>query len=46
MNFFQGKLGMGPRQFRARAAEIGDRSGWTDTPADKARKAKVIQSVK
>lgn len=33
-------LGLGPRTFRARGApEKGaDRSGWTDTPADKARK--------
>lgn len=27
-------FGLGPRTFRAKAAEIGDRSGWTDTPAD------------
>lgn len=33
-------LGLGPRSFRARGApEKGaDRSMWTDTPADKARK--------
>lgn len=33
-------LGLGPRTFRARGApEKGaDRSAWTDTPADKARK--------
>ena len=33
--------GLGPRTFRTRAAEIGDRSVWTDTPSDKARKAQV-----
>ncbi|XP_035693737.1 GPALPP motifs-containing protein 1-like [Branchiostoma floridae] len=33
-------FGMGPRTFRRTAApEMGDRSVWTDTPADKARKA-------
>ncbi|KAH3762204.1 hypothetical protein Pelo_5953 [Pelomyxa schiedti] len=29
-----------PRQFRKNSLEIGDSSVWTDTPADKARKAK------
>lgn len=33
--------GLGPRQFlRKTPSERGDRSCWTDTPADKARKAK------
>ncbi|XP_078693976.1 GPALPP motifs-containing protein 1-like [Branchiostoma floridae x Branchiostoma belcheri] len=33
-------FGLGPRTFRRTAApEMGDRSVWTDTPADKARKA-------
>jgi hypothetical protein len=32
-------FGLGPRQFRARARpESGDRSVWTDTPADRLRK--------
>ncbi|KAJ1523271.1 hypothetical protein ONE63_001150 [Megalurothrips usitatus] len=33
-------LGLGPRTFRARGAPVkgADRSSWTDTPADKARK--------
>ena len=33
--------GLGPRKFRTRDLETGDRSGWTDTPADKLRKAQV-----
>lgn len=34
--------GFGPRKFlRQTPQEKGDRSGWTDTPADKARKAQV-----
>lgn len=33
-------FGLGPRKFRSRAIELGDQSVWTDTPADKARKAK------
>jgi len=32
-------LGLGPRKFRSTYAELGDRSVWTDTPADKERKA-------
>ena len=32
---------MGPRQFRRKEKVIGDRSVWTDTPQDKARKEKV-----
>jgi hypothetical protein len=32
-------FGLGPRQFRARTKpESGDRSVWTDTPADRLRK--------
>ena len=34
-------LGTAPRQFRKKAVELGDRSVWTDTPADKERKAQV-----
>ncbi|XP_065888128.1 GPALPP motifs-containing protein 1-like isoform X2 [Dysidea avara] len=33
------KIGLGPRKFRSTYAELGDRSVWTDTPADKERKA-------
>ncbi|XP_046989056.1 GPALPP motifs-containing protein 1 isoform X1 [Schistocerca americana] len=34
------QFGLGPRQFRARAApNTGDRSVWTDTPEDRERKA-------
>ena len=32
-------LGLGPRKFRSTYAELGDRSVWTDTPADKEKKA-------
>lgn len=33
------KIGLGPRQFRAKAApDMGDRSGWTDTPTDREAK--------
>ncbi|XP_004225604.2 GPALPP motifs-containing protein 1-like [Ciona intestinalis] len=43
-------FGMGPRQFRAKPVEIGDRSGWTETPGDKNKpkksKALSAQSVK
>jgi hypothetical protein len=32
-------FGLGPRQFQVRAtSELGDRSVWTDTPADHLRK--------
>ena len=31
--------GLGPRKFRSTYAELGDQSVWTDTPAEKARKA-------
>jgi hypothetical protein len=32
-------FGLGPRQFRVRTMpELGDRSVWTDTPADRLRK--------
>ena len=35
-------FGLGPRQFRKRdLPDAGDRSVWTDTPADRARKEKV-----
>ena len=35
-------FGLGPRKFRANAApEKGDRSVWTDTPADREKKQKV-----
>lgn len=33
------QLGLGPRKFRKNAApDMSDRSSWTDTPQDKARK--------
>jgi len=38
------KFGMGPRQFRRKEKVIGDRSVWTDTPQDKARKEKEKES--
>lgn len=39
-------LGLGPRQFRAKPApEMGDRSIWTDTPADKAKKQHLPPKV-
>ena len=35
-------FGLGPRTFKRRAdGKSGDRSVWTDTPADRERKAKV-----
>ena len=35
-------FGLGPRTFKRRAADKpGDRSVWTDMPADRERKAKV-----
>lgn len=35
-------FGLGPRTFKRRADDrSGDRSVWTDTPADRERKAKV-----
>ena len=34
-------LGLGPRKFRSSAQELGDRSVWTDTPADRIMKAQV-----
>ncbi|XP_013401472.1 GPALPP motifs-containing protein 1-like [Lingula anatina] len=37
-------LGLGPRKFRSQPLpEKGDRSAWTDTPADRERKAKEMQ---
>ncbi|XP_066923233.1 GPALPP motifs-containing protein 1-like [Clytia hemisphaerica] len=35
---FSKNFGMGPRTFRSKAVDCGDRSVWTDTPADKERK--------
>jgi hypothetical protein len=36
------EFGLGPRTFKRRADDkSGDRSVWTDTPADRERKAKV-----
>lgn len=36
-------FGLGPRTFKRRADDkSGDRSVWTDTPADRERKAKVM----
>lgn len=37
-------FGMGPRKFRNNPINVGDRSVWTDTPADKLRKAKERKS--
>lgn len=37
-------FGMGPRKFRKNAKNLGDRSVWTDTPADRERKAKEAQA--
>ena len=34
-------FGLTNRTFRKNAAPTGDRSGWTDTPADRERKQKV-----
>ena len=31
--------GLGARKFRSAYAELGDQSVWTDSPAEKARKA-------
>ncbi|XP_008825909.1 GPALPP motifs-containing protein 1 [Nannospalax galili] len=40
-------FGLGPRTFKRRADDkSGDRSVWTDTPADRERKAKEIQEAK
>ena len=39
-------FGMGPRKFRNKPINVGDRSVWTDTPADKLRKAKENKSGK
>lgn len=39
-------LGLGPRQFRAKLApEMGDRSVWTDTPTDTARKESLPPKI-
>lgn len=35
---FSKNFGMGPRTFRTKAQDLGDRSVWTDTPADRERK--------
>ena len=35
-------LGLGPRKFRSRNFDPGDRSVWTDTPADQLKKAQVV----
>ena len=34
-------IGIGPRKFHTTASDLGDRSVWTDTPADRQRKAQV-----
>ena len=34
-------IGIGPRKFRTTASDLGDRSVWTDTPADRHRKDQV-----
>lgn len=33
--------GIGARKFRTTAVDLGDRSVWTDTPADRLRKEQV-----
>ena len=38
-------VGIGARKFRTHIPEMGDRSVWTDTPADKRRKAEVRRWV-
>lgn len=36
-------LGLGPRTFKQRPGpDMSDRSGWTDTPEDKARKLREM----
>ncbi|XP_025052009.1 GPALPP motifs-containing protein 1 isoform X5 [Alligator sinensis] len=41
------KFGLGPRTFKRRADDkSGDRSIWTDTPADRERKAKEMHEAK
>ncbi|EDL35812.1 RIKEN cDNA 1200011I18, isoform CRA_b [Mus musculus] len=41
------EFGLGPRTFKRRADDkSGDRSVWTDTPADRERKAKEIQEAR
>ena len=40
-NMYTCVLGIGPRKFRTTASDLGDRSVWTDTPADRQRKAQV-----
>lgn len=37
---FSKNFGLGPRTFRSKAVDLGDRSVWTDTPADAERKMK------
>ena len=36
-------FGLTNRQFRKNAAPTRDQAGWTDTPADKERKEKVLR---
>ena len=38
-------FGLGPRTFRTKAVDLGDRSVWTDTPADRERKREKRKEV-
>ena len=35
-------VGLGPRKFRTTKSDTGDRSVWTDTPADRLKRAEVV----
>ena len=35
-------VGLGPRKFRTTKSDTGDRSVWTDTPADRLKRAQVV----
>lgn len=35
-------VGLGPRKFRTKKSDTGDRSVWTDTPADRLKRAQVV----
>lgn len=38
-------LDLGPRKFRKQEFDLGDRSVWTDTPADRLKKAQVDRCI-
>lgn len=45
VNNLSASLGLTARTFRAKEGpDMSDRSAWTDTPADRERKAKVTRS--